>query len=394
MFVIHLLTILLFVYLLLTIPYLFLLAAAGRFGKLPKWSSHPKKARIAVIIPSFKDDNVILDTASGALKQDYPDFTVTVIADTLGPETITRLKTMPLNLVEVQWEKSMKAKSLNAALTRSPGGRYDLAIILDADNLMAPATLEKVNHAFQAGWKAIQCHRTAKNKNTAIATLDAISEEINNTIFRRGQRVLGLSCALIGSGMAFEYDLLKDIFASPTIQNNPGEDKEVEIQLIKRGIAVEYLDDAFVYDEKVQRKEVFEKQRTRWLGTQLENIQILLAGDMRHLLKKGIYLHKIFEWLLLPRLLLMALFTILTACCVVDANTSLHILSPAWPWWIALAALYATTLLVATPRAYYNVSTLKALGKIPVLVFSMLKALLAVKKNKSGFIHTPKEFSN
>jgi cellulose synthase/poly-beta-1,6-N-acetylglucosamine synthase-like glycosyltransferase len=394
MIVIHLLTVLLLIYLLLTIPYLFLLAAAGRFGRLASWSSHPKKASIAVIIPSFKDDNVILNTAGMALGHDYPNYTVTVIADSLRPETITRLKAMPLHLVEVQWEKSMKAKSLHAALTQLDSAGYDIGFILDADNLMSPGCLEKVNHAFQTGRKAIQCHRTAKNKNTAIATLDAISEEINNTIFRRGQRVLGLSCALIGSGMAFEFDLLKNIFASPTIQNNPGEDKEVEVQLIKRGIPVEYLENAYVYDEKVQRKEVFEKQRTRWLGMQLENIKLLFARDMRHLLTKGVYLHKIFEWLLLPRLFLVALFALISACCVIDANTSLHILAPAWPWWIALALLYGSTLLIATPAAFYNGSTLKALLKIPVLLFSMLKALFSVKKNKAGFIHTPKEFSN
>lgn len=393
MIVVHLLTILLLLYLLATIPYLFVLAAAGRFGRLPTWSSHPVKARIAVVIPSFKDDNVILDTAGKALGQDYASYTVTVIADSLQPETIARLKAMSLQVVEVKWEKSMKAKSLDAALGQMDAAHYDIGFILDADNLMSPGCLEKVNHAFQSGRKAIQCHRTAKNKNTAIATLDAISEEINNTIFRRGQRVLGLSCALIGSGMAFEFGLLKDIFASPTIQNNPGEDKEVEVQLIKRGIPVEYLEDAFVLDEKVQRKEVFEKQRTRWLGMQLENIKLLFARDMRHLLTKGIYIHKIFEWLLLPRLFLMALFALLLACCAVDARTSLHLLSPPWPWWAALALVYAATLLIATPSAFYNAGTLKALLKIPVLLFSMLKALMSVKKNKKGFIHTPKEFS-
>ena len=394
MIFIHLLTILVFVYLVLTIPYLFLLAAAGRFGKLPGWSSHPEKARIAVIIPSFKDDSVILDTAARALEQDYPHFTVTVIADNLRPETITSLKAMPLQLVEVSWEKSMKAKSLHAALSQLDGAGYDIGFILDADNIMSPGCLEKLNHAFQTGHKAIQCHRTAKNKNTPIATLDAISEEINNTIFRRGQRVLGLSCALIGSGMGFEFALLKDMFASPSIQNNPGEDKEVEVQLIKHGISVEYLEDAYVYDEKVQRKEVFEKQRTRWLGTQLENIKLLLAGDMRRRAAKAVYLHKVFEWLLLPRLLLIALFALILACCIIDANTSLHFLVPTWPWWASLSLLYASTLLVATPSSFYNATTLKALMKIPVLVISMLKALLGIKKNKAGFIHTPKEFSN
>jgi cellulose synthase/poly-beta-1,6-N-acetylglucosamine synthase-like glycosyltransferase len=394
MILVHLLTILIFIYLVSTIPYLLVLAIAGRFGRISRWSTHPVKARIGVFIPSYREDSVILDTAAHAITQSYPDFTVIVIADQLAPETISVLKNMPIRLVQVQWEKSTKAKSLNAALSASPAGAFDLALILDADNLMAPGCLEKINHAFQSGRRAIQCHRTAKNKNSAVAVLDALSEEINNTIFRRGQRVLGLSCSLIGSGMAFDFGLLKDIFALPSIQDNPGEDKEVEIQLIRRGIPVEYLEDAYVYDEKVQKKEVFERQRTRWLATQHENFRHLLSGEMRPALRNPVYWHKVWDYLLLPRLFLMILFAGILILCAIDARNSLHLFLPAWPWWAAMAAAYALALVVAAPSSFYNRTTGKALLQVPVLMFSMLRALFAMKKNKSGFIHTPKEFSN
>jgi hypothetical protein len=56
--------------------------------------------------------------------------------------------------------------------------------------------------------------------------------------------------------------------------------------------------------------------------------------------------------------------------------------------------LYVLTLLAAIPTTFYNRQTVKAFLKIPVLMLAMVKALLGVKKNKSGFIHTPKEFSN
>lgn len=395
MIFVHILTFLLFIYLFATVSYLLLLALAGRFGRLNAYSVHPKKARIAVIIPSHKEDNVIVDTASQALSQDYPAdmYTVTVIADHLRPETITRLKELPINLVEVYWEKSMKAKSLNAAFGQLPAGYYDICLILDADNVMSAGCLQKINHAFQSGWKAIQCHRTAKNKNNSVAILDAMSEEMNNTIFRRGPRALGWSSALIGSGMAFEYDLLKEIFALPQIQDNPGEDKEVEMQLIAKGIHVEYLGDADIYDEKVQRKEVFEKQRTRWLATQWNSLRPFLAKDMRVNYRKKIYLLKVFEWLLLPRLLLLVLFVLLLILCAIDGIAGLGILDPAWEWWTGLALGYGFTLLIAIPSSFYNLHTLKALLKIPVLMFAMLKALLSMRKNKAGFLHTPKEFS-
>lgn len=107
-----------------------------------------------------------------------------------------------------------------------------------------------------------------------------------------------------------------------------------------------------------------------------------------------IYYLKVLEWLLLPRLLLLALFGLLLLLSGVDIFFDLGLLMPSWPWWTGLMALYVLTLLVAIPGSFYNGQTVKAFLKIPVLMLAMLKALMGVKKNKSGFIHTPKEFSN
>ncbi len=114
--------------------------------------------------------------------------------------------------MEVSFEKSTKAKSLNQVMERIEE-EYDIAIILDADNEKEKGVLHKVNNAYCSGFKAIQCHRTAKNTNTHISRLDGLSEEINNSIYRKGHVRVGLSSALIGSGMAFDYSLFKNIMA-------------------------------------------------------------------------------------------------------------------------------------------------------------------------------------
>jgi cellulose synthase/poly-beta-1,6-N-acetylglucosamine synthase-like glycosyltransferase len=395
MIVIHLLTLLLFIYLLPVLLYLFALATAGRIGKLRPYTSHPDKARIALLIPSYKDDSVIVETAKQALTQNYPghQYSVTVIADQLQPATILQLKELPINLIVVNLEKSMKARSLNTAFKQLSTSQHDLAMILDADNLMSPDTLEKVNHAWHSGWKAIQCHRTAKNQNNSLAVLDALSEEVNNTIYRKGQRVWGLSCALIGSGMAFDFRLIADIFALPQIQDNAGEDREIDTQLVKQLISVEYIEDAFVFDEKVQRKEVYEKQRTRWLGTQIDHLKSFLSPEMRPVRTRRLYLHKLFQCIFLPRLLLMVVFLLVLALSAMDLAFGWQTLFPAWPWWLGLIALYGCTLLIAIPASFYNRRTVVALLKVPVLTFAMLKALLGIKKHKTGFLHTPKEFT-
>src|SRR4029077_13620905 len=98
---------------------------------------------------------------------------------------------------------------------------------------------------------------------------DAMSEEINIHLFRRGPAAAGLSALPLGSGMAFRTALINEILSAPSILENPGEDREIDMQLLLRKIKMEFLDDALVYDEKVSVASVFEKQRVRWLEAQL-----------------------------------------------------------------------------------------------------------------------------
>ena len=303
LFFAHIIFSILFIYLAVITVYFLIVAIAGKIKNSNTYSSFPEKKRIAVFIPSYKEDNIIIDTASKAIQQDYPheSFDVFVIADKLKKETIEKIRALPVNVVEVQFEISMKAKSIHEAVNRITQKKYDIAMVLDADNVMSAGSLEKVNHAFQSGFKAVQCHRIAKNKNNAVAILDVISEEINNNLFRRGQRALGFSSSLIGSGMAFEFETFKKIFNLPEILDNPGEDREIDLQLMKEDIVVEFIDNAFVYDEKVSSAAVFEKQRLRWLEAQLNNFKRFFDKDIRAFSNKRVYWYKLFQTLLLPR---------------------------------------------------------------------------------------------
>lgn len=129
------------------------------------------------------------------------------------------------------------------------GNDYDIALVLDADNVVPYDYLSDINDLFaNPGVEIVQTHRIAKNMNNDMALLDAISEEINNTIFRLGHAKLGLSAALIGSGMAFRYDLFRDTMLN--IKAVGGFDRELELTLLYQGKRFHYLPDTFVFDEK------------------------------------------------------------------------------------------------------------------------------------------------
>jgi cellulose synthase/poly-beta-1,6-N-acetylglucosamine synthase-like glycosyltransferase len=385
-----------FAYLAAGIVYLGLLVISGLLRRKKHYAPSARKNRIALLIPAYKEDGVILDTALKARQHNYPaeSFEVFVIADKLQDKTIARLQSIPVNVVKVQFETSTKARSLNAAMQQVAGRGFDYVMILDADNIMEAGCLEQVNAAFENGCHAVQCHRTAKNKQTPVALLDAISEEINNHLFRKGPRGLGVSVNLIGSGMAFRFNELRKILELEHIQGNPGEDREIDLELMKNNTTVEYLDDAIVYDEKVASAQVFERQRVRWLEAQVTHFRRFFQADMKSAPRNSNYWHKFIQTMLLPRSLYILVLGLIMMLAAAEWIFGVNILYPGAAWWVALTIIFATLLLLSIPASFYNSRTVRALVHVPVLIFSMVKALLKIKKNRAQFLHTPKHYNS
>jgi len=368
--------------------YIFVFSLAGLFYKQAPYKQAIKNRKIAVLIPGYKEDSIIIEVAKEALQQNYPssDFDVVIIADSFLPETIKKLKELSIKLIEVSFDKSTKSKALNKAMEQLDES-YEIAVILDADNVMEADFLTKINTSFENNYIAVQGHRTAKNTNTSLAILDAASEEINNHIFRKGHRVLGLSSAIIGSGMAFEYLFFKTLMKS--VKAVGGFDKEIELKLLSEGYKIDYLHDAVVYDEKVQKAEVFSNQRRRWLSAQLHYFRQDIFKATKALLLKGNidYFDKAIQFIQPPRILLLGAVILLTTIFVIlnllAGNSLIYIY-----FWIVVLGSCILAFLFSIPRNLYNLQTLKALASIPKGMLLMLGSLLKIKGANKKFIHT------
>ncbi|WMJ73212.1 glycosyltransferase family 2 protein [Cytophagaceae bacterium ABcell3] len=364
---------------------------AGRAREFPEISKATYNRKFAVFIPSYKEDEVILSSAEHALKQSYPaeDYDVVVIADSLKPETVGKLKNMPIKVIEVSFDLSTKARSLNKALADLPEV-YDYALVLDADNLMERDFLVKFNNAFcHTNAMAIQGHRVAKNLNTNFAILDAVSEEVNNHIYRKGHRALGLSSGLIGSGMAFDYAYFKQVMKS--IDAIGGFDKELEVLLNRDRVKIHYLESALVYDEKVENPEVFKNQRRRWMSAQIIFLKKYFLEGVRHLFSKGNidFFDKVFQFTLLPRVML--LFSVI-GLSVVAFFLNIFIgysMAPGTLFWLGLAGLNVLSIFLAIPDKFYNKQTFRAALHVPKAVVLMFMNLFKLKGADKKFIHTP-----
>jgi cellulose synthase/poly-beta-1,6-N-acetylglucosamine synthase-like glycosyltransferase len=304
----------LFIIVALTVLYLGVFAIAALFNRQHDSPRSKKQNRVVVLIPSYKQDAVIEQAVISILSQAYPQrmFDVTVISDHQQEMTNMRLAQYPITLLTPNFEQSTKAKSLQYAILNLPEFKiYDIALILDADNIVEQDFLAKVNDAFEtAATKAIQMHRISKNRDTTTALLASIFEEINNSIFRRGHINVGLSSALAGSGVAYDFAWFKtNVMKTKTA----GEDKELEALLLRQEFFIDYFDNIYVYGEKKRTTAKLNQQRGRWAAEQfhnvIRNIKFLPGAIFR---KQYDLADKIIQWMLVPRTTMVVIILLMS----------------------------------------------------------------------------------
>ena len=337
-----------------------------------------RMTRFLILYPAYKEDRVITNAVEQFLLQDYPKdhYQLVVISDHMQPETNDYLRKLPITVLVPTFEKSSKAKAMQFAINQVQG-EFDNVVILDADNVVRPEFLSQLNILCSV-YDAIQCHRCAKNADNDVAVLDGASEEINNTIFRKAHNRLGLSSALIGSGMCFDYELFKkNVFQLSTA----GEDREMEALLLHQEVFIKYAPDIHVFDEKVSNQDNFQRQRMRWMTAQIQSLLSNLPkipGAIIH--GKINFVDKTIQQALIPRSILIVLLA--------GISIFMTFVIPSWceKWWV-LFGLLAIALFIAIPHQL----RLRSFGKvlaIPGLVLRMLKNILHIDHKNTDFIHT------
>ena len=327
-----------------------------------------RMTKFLVLYPAYNEDRVITHAVEQFLLQKYPKdhYTLVVISDHMQPETNEYLKKLPITLLTPTFEKSSKAKAMQYAINEVKGD-FDNVVILDADNVVRPEFLSQLN-IFCTVYDAIQCHRCAKNANNDVAVLDGASEEINNTIFRKAHNRLGLSSALIGSGMCFNYNLFKEnVFKLSTA----GEDREMEALLLSQKVFIKYAPNIHVFDEKVSSQDNFQRQRMRWMTAQIQSLLSNLPQIPNAIIHGNInYIDKTIQQALIPRSILIVLLA--------GLSILITLIAPYWceKWWVLFAVL-AIALFIAIPKEI-----------IPGLVLRMFMNILHIDHKNTDFIHT------
>ncbi len=354
----------LFAFVVGTVLYLGVYAIAALFDKNTVINKAKNQNRFVVLIPSYQQDEKIEHTVLSILSQSYPQrmFDVVVVSDHQREMTNMKLAQYPITLLTPDFEESTKAKSLQYAVLNLPEFKiYDVALVLDADNIVGQEFLSEVNDAFEtAATKAIQLHCISRNRDTAAARMGSIFEEINNNIFRRGHINLGVSSALAGSGTAYDFNWFKtNVMKAKTA----GEDKEIEALLLRQGIFIDYFHHILVYGEKMRTTTKMNEQRGRWAIEQIRNfvrnIKFLPGAIFR---KQYDLADKIIQWMLLPRTTMMGIIILMSLI------LPFIYLTMALKWWV-LGSIALFIFAIATPDYLVDEMWDKTFLRAPLVAF-------------------------
>ena len=364
---------------------LFQLAAAATARSSPP----PRPARrppLAVVVPAHDEQEGIAATVASLRAAGAAPI---VVADNCIDATAERAREAQATVWERRDEQRRGkgyalAWAFERVLSEQPG--VEAVVVVDADCSVSPDFLEVLGSRLAAGARAVQASYVVANPEESVASAARYAGfALVNHVRPLARSALGLSSGLLGTGMAFSTQLLRD---HPWDAHGVTEDAEYHLRLVAAGERVEFAPETWVASKMPTSLAAAGVQRERWEsgGSELARSQAagLIAAGLRD--RDPAKLNAGIELLIPPQSLLMAANTAIaaTAAALRDraaARTAAAAVAGQISFVVAGLALAH-----APPAAY------RALATAPVLALrnASLYSRLARGRRPSEWVRTPR----
>ena len=239
-------------------------------AKKPKALAAPaRQHRYAVLIAARNEENVISGLLESLRAQTYDMSLVTVFvaADNCTDRTAAIARTHGAVVYERFNQLNVgKGYALDFLLQHIgadyPAG-FDGYFVFDADNLLAPDSIERMNEMFSNGHEIVTSYRNSKNFGDNWISAGYALWFLRESRYLNGARTrLGSSAAVGGTGFLFSQRILDESHGWRFYLLT--EDIEFSIYHILRGERIAICEDAVLYDEQPTGFRQSVRQRLRW----------------------------------------------------------------------------------------------------------------------------------
>jgi cellulose synthase/poly-beta-1,6-N-acetylglucosamine synthase-like glycosyltransferase len=250
----------------------------------------------------------------------------------------------------------------------------DVMVVLDADCIAEPGSLEQIVRLCHATGRPVQATYLMTAANTGLKMRVAeFAMRVKNRVRPRGMHRLGLACGLYGTGMAFPWSVA---VSAPLASGHLAEDMQLGVRLAQQGTPPLFCEDALVHSVFAGSQEGEQSQRTRW---EHGHLSLMFSDGPRliaHALLRGRFalLMQVFD-MLVPPLALLAMASLALgavngmAWCVFGWTTPLLVSM------LGIAAL-AAAILVARARFAADLLSGRELLTAPVYMLAKIPLYL------------------
>jgi cellulose synthase/poly-beta-1,6-N-acetylglucosamine synthase-like glycosyltransferase len=251
----------------------------------PRPPANDTVGNVTVLVPAHNEGAGLLPTLEDIKAQLRPADRLLVVADNCTDDTGAVAAAAGADVISRHdLERTGKGYALAWGLRHLEANPPDIVIVIDADCRLAGALIARLAAACTATHKPVQAlDLMIAPKDSAINSRVAeFAWRVKNWVRPLGLRALGLPCQLMGTGMAFPWDVIRSTeLASGLIV----EDLKLGLDLAAAGNAPVFLPSVCVTSEFPSSLEGTLSQRRRWeqghLGMILTMVPRLLVVAIR-----------------------------------------------------------------------------------------------------------------
>jgi cellulose synthase/poly-beta-1,6-N-acetylglucosamine synthase-like glycosyltransferase len=219
---------------------------------------------VVIVMPAHNESAVIEATVKKVLADLDGRTRLLVVADNCADDTAAKARSQGAEVIE-RHDTTQRGKGFALAhgFDSLAGAPPDIVVVLDADcevtqgGIARIAALSKtLNCPVQADYLLI-----APPKPSPRTAISALAFLVRNRVRPLGLKRIGVGCHLMGSGMAFPWEVIRN---APHQKDNLVEDLAMGIDLAIMGFPAYLCQEVRVTSELPEGGKVAEGQRTRW----------------------------------------------------------------------------------------------------------------------------------
>lgn len=240
---------------------------------LSRQSNQTHPAPLAILVPAHNEALTIAPILSKLLAQLAPADRLIVIADNCTDDTAAVARSAGATVIERQ-DAAQRGKgyALDYGLKFLADNPPDVVIVVDADCVVEPGTLNRIADTAMAQQRPVQAlylmEQPAQPKPKD--AVSALAFLVKNWVRPQGLYNLGLPGILTGTGMAFPWSVIGHVSLA---SSNIVEDMQLSMDLALAGYPTLFCPETRVIGLLPQQEQAAKSQRTRWEHGHLQTMR-------------------------------------------------------------------------------------------------------------------------